>query len=94
MLFIHVENVLFLWKLIFASFLFQGLNELYDFKEKNPDADLAPYLKKSSEFFQSYIENGMKTIAQERRRGIKKGNFKAIFKHLRLTNFQNLPTDF
>lgn len=52
----------------------QGLNELYDFKEKHPDAELAPYLKKSSEFFQSYIENGMKTIAQERRRGIKKAS--------------------
>ncbi|GAB1602380.1 cytoskeleton-associated protein 5-like isoform X1 [Argonauta hians] len=52
----------------------QGLNELYDFKEKNPDADLSPYLKKSSEFFQSYIENGMKTIAQERRRGLKKAS--------------------
>ncbi|XP_029636093.1 cytoskeleton-associated protein 5 isoform X2 [Octopus sinensis] len=52
----------------------QGLNELYDFKEKNPDADLSPYLKKSSEFFQSYIDNGMKTIAHERRRGMKKAS--------------------
>ena len=46
--------------------LFQGLNDLYDFKIKYPDADLEPFLKKSSQFFQNYIERGLKNIAIER----------------------------
>lgn len=70
----------------------QGLNELYDFKEKNPDADLAPYLKKSSEFFQSYIENGMKTIAQERRRGIKKASVSSSHQSS-IPNSHSAPTE-
>lgn len=44
----------------------EGLNALYDFKKKYPDADLEPFLKKSSEFFQTYIERGLNTIEQER----------------------------
>ena len=44
----------------------QGLNDLYDFKIKYPDADLEPFLKKSSQFFQNYIERGLKNIAIER----------------------------
>lgn len=44
----------------------QGLNDLYDFKQKHPDADLDPFLKKSSQFFQNYIERGLKSIALER----------------------------
>lgn len=44
----------------------QGLNDLYDFKKKYPDADLEPFLKKSSQFFQNYIERGLKNIEQER----------------------------
>ncbi len=46
--------------------IFQGLNALYDFKEKYPEADLEPFLKKSSQFFQSYIERGLKSIENER----------------------------
>ncbi|XP_060086364.1 cytoskeleton-associated protein 5-like [Ylistrum balloti] len=44
----------------------EGLNDLYDFKKKYPDADLEPFLKKSSQFFQMYIERGLNTIEQER----------------------------
>lgn len=44
----------------------EGLNDLYDFKKKYPDADLEPFLKKSSQFFQNYIERGLKNIEQER----------------------------
>lgn len=44
----------------------EGLNDLYDFKKKYPDADLEPFLKKSSNFFQNYIERGLKNIEQER----------------------------
>lgn len=44
----------------------EGLNNLYDFKLKHPDADIDPFLKKSSQFFQDYIERGLKSIALER----------------------------
>ena len=33
---------------------------------KHPDADLDPFLKKSSQFFQDYIERGLKNIELER----------------------------
>ncbi|XP_048241542.1 cytoskeleton-associated protein 5-like isoform X2 [Haliotis rufescens] len=44
----------------------EGLNDLYDFKRKYPDADLEPFLKKSSQFFQNYIERGLRGIEEER----------------------------
>ena len=43
----------------------EGLQDLYDFKKKYPDADLEPFLKKSSHFFQNYIERGLKSIENE-----------------------------
>jgi len=45
---------------------FQGLNDLYDFRLKHPDADLEPFIRKSSQFFQTYIERGLKNIELER----------------------------
>ncbi len=54
---------------MFTSFMLlcvQGLNDLYDFKEKFPDADLEPFLKRSSQFFQKYIERGLDNIQAER----------------------------
>ncbi|XP_071956177.1 cytoskeleton-associated protein 5-A-like isoform X2 [Antedon mediterranea] len=44
----------------------EGLAELFDFKCKYPDVDIEPFLKKTSPFFQSYIERGLKNIATER----------------------------
>ncbi|XP_070564717.1 cytoskeleton-associated protein 5-like isoform X2 [Ptychodera flava] len=44
----------------------EGLAELYEFKKKNPETDLDPYLKRSSQFFHSYIERGLKNIEKER----------------------------
>ncbi|ESO97492.1 hypothetical protein LOTGIDRAFT_228176 [Lottia gigantea] len=44
----------------------EGLNDLYDFKKKHPDADLMPFLKKTSQFFQDYVERGLKNIELER----------------------------
>ena len=35
----------------------QGLQELYNFKQQNPQADLEPFLVKSSEYFRNYIGN-------------------------------------
>lgn len=45
---------------------FKGLNNLYDFKKKHPEADLDPFLKMSSQYFQNYIERGLKNIERER----------------------------
>ena len=36
----------------------QGLQELYNFKQQNPHADLEPFLIKSSEYFRNYIGKG------------------------------------
>merc|ERR1712012_464548 len=43
----------------------QGLQELYNFKQENPHADLEPFLVKSSEYFRNYIERGLKSIESE-----------------------------
>ena len=43
----------------------QGLQELYNFKQQNPQADLEPFLAKSSKYFRDYIERGLKGIEQE-----------------------------
>nr|CAD7194945.1 unnamed protein product [Timema douglasi] len=46
----------------------QGLALLYDFREQHPEADIEPFLRKSSQFFQQYIERGLQSIDAERRR--------------------------
>ncbi|XP_059481984.1 protein mini spindles isoform X2 [Neocloeon triangulifer] len=46
----------------------EGLEQLYDFQKMNPDADIAPFLEKASQFFQEYIEKGLKTIETDRSR--------------------------
>lgn len=43
----------------------QGLQELYNFKQQNPHADLEPFLSKSSDYFRNYIERGLKSIEAE-----------------------------
>jgi cytoskeleton-associated protein 5 len=50
------------------SVTLQGLSLLYDFKQQHPEADIEPFLRKSSQFFQDYIEKGLKTIDMDRRR--------------------------
>ncbi len=46
--------------------LFQsGLQDLYNFKQENPHADLEPFLAKSSDYFRQYIERGLRTIELE-----------------------------
>ena len=51
---------------IFLIFLNQGLVQLYDFKLQNPDADVQPFLDKSHQYFQDFIEKGLKEIGQSR----------------------------
>lgn len=44
----------------------EGLIQLYEFKQKHPEADIEPFLRKSSQFFQNYIERGLKRVEMER----------------------------
>uniref|UniRef100_H3CGY6 Cytoskeleton associated protein 5 n=1 Tax=Tetraodon nigroviridis TaxID=99883 RepID=H3CGY6_TETNG len=44
----------------------EGLTELYEYKLKYSDADLEPFLKNTSQFFQSYVERGLRVIESER----------------------------
>ncbi|XP_075694010.1 cytoskeleton-associated protein 5 isoform X2 [Rhinoderma darwinii] len=44
----------------------EGLAELYEYKKNFSDADLEPFLKNSSQFFQSYVERGLRLIEMER----------------------------
>lgn len=45
----------------------EGLNLLYDFMQQHPEADIEPFLSKSSKFFQEYIKNGLKEIDMSRK---------------------------
>ncbi|XP_044257889.1 protein mini spindles [Tribolium madens] len=45
----------------------EGLNLLYDFMQQHPEADIDPFLKKSSKFFQDYIQNGLQEIEKSRK---------------------------
>ncbi|XP_069479300.1 cytoskeleton-associated protein 5 isoform X2 [Ambystoma mexicanum] len=44
----------------------EGLAELYEYKKKYSDADIEPFLRNSSQFFQSYVERGLRIIESER----------------------------
>ncbi len=48
-------------------FFFQ---ELYNFKQQNPQADLEPFLAKSSQYFRDYIERGLKNIERDTLSGV------------------------
>lgn len=53
----------------FSFFFHQGLAQLYDFKLQYPEADIyvQPFLLKSHQFFQDYIEQGLKDIDKARK---------------------------
>lgn len=36
-----------------------GLKQLYEFKEKNPDVDIQPFLRGASPYFQTFINDGL-----------------------------------
>lgn len=50
----------------------EGLNLLYDFMQQHPEADIEPFLKKSSKFFQDYIRNGLQEIEKSRKTTMEK----------------------
>lgn len=41
--------------------------QLYDFKLQYPEADVQPFLVKSHQFFQDFIEQGLRDIDQARK---------------------------
>jgi len=41
--------------------------QLYDFKLQYPEADVQPFLVKSHQFFQDFIEQGLREIDQARK---------------------------
>ena len=43
----------------------QGLEELYVFREENPEIDISPHLARTSEAFQAYINRGVKRAGEE-----------------------------
>ncbi|XP_075235279.1 msps cytoskeleton-associated protein 5 isoform X2 [Lycorma delicatula] len=45
----------------------EGLRLLYEFKQLHPEADVEPFLEKSTKFFQDYIQRGLQAIEMERR---------------------------
>lgn len=45
----------------------EGLNLLYDFLQEHPEADIDPFLKRSSQFFQEYIQKNLKEIENNRK---------------------------
>ncbi|XP_025159861.1 protein mini spindles isoform X2 [Harpegnathos saltator] len=45
----------------------EGLTQLYDFKLQYPEADVQPFLVKSHQFFQDFIEQGLRQIDQARK---------------------------
>jgi cytoskeleton-associated protein 5 len=45
----------------------EGIRMLYDFRERHPGADLKPFLEKSSQFFQEYIESGLDKLEKHHR---------------------------
>lgn len=49
----------------------EGLVLLYDFIRQHPEADIEPFLTKSSQFFQEYIRQGLNEIEEERKKNNK-----------------------
>ncbi|XP_031837843.1 msps cytoskeleton-associated protein 5 isoform X2 [Nomia melanderi] len=45
----------------------EGLMQLYDFKLQYPEADVQPFLLRSHQFFQDFIEQGLRDIDQARK---------------------------
>jgi cytoskeleton-associated protein 5 len=41
---------------------------LYDFKQQHPEANIDRFLRKSSQFFQDYVEAGLQRIDEDRRK--------------------------
>jgi len=47
----------------------EGLRELYEFKKRHPEANMEPYLQKTSQYFQNYLERGLAALEAEEKQG-------------------------
>lgn len=68
----------------------EGLAELYEYKKKYSDADIEPFLKNSSQFFQSYVERGLRLIEMEREGKSRISSSPGISPHM--TEINTLPS--
>uniref|UniRef100_UPI003AB1091D cytoskeleton-associated protein 5-like n=1 Tax=Centroberyx gerrardi TaxID=166262 RepID=UPI003AB1091D len=59
----------------------EGLIQLWEFKQKYPDVDLNPHLKKLSQSFQAFIERGLTAVATERDAKAKTLSSTGVCKH-------------
>lgn len=46
---------------------------MYEFKQRYPDADIEPFLSRSSDFFKNYIERGLKYIEDKKLKELSQG---------------------
>lgn len=53
----------------------EGLMLLYDFMQQHPEADIEPFLTRSSSFFQEYIKKGLRDIEETRKSSPSGGKF-------------------
>ncbi|CAL9697086.1 unnamed protein product [Knipowitschia caucasica] len=60
----------------------EGLTELYEYKLKYSDADVEPFLKNTSQFFQSYVERGLRMIESEREAKTRVQSSSALPQHI------------
>lgn len=56
----------------------EGLTLLYDFMQQHPEADIEPFLLKSSLFFQEYIKKGLADIEVSRKNNAVRGEVEII----------------
>ena len=47
--------------------------QLYEVKQRYPDADIEPLSSRSSDFFKNYIERGLKFIEEKKRKELAQG---------------------
>ena len=45
--------------------IYQGLRELYHFKQRYPEFDLNEFMKDNSKIYQSYVQRGLKSVEAE-----------------------------
>ena len=64
----------------------EGLNELYNFRQQNPDIDLNKYFKNSSGKLQNYIQDNLRLIEAERAKSNSNGLNGSFTKQNTLSN--------
>lgn len=58
----------------------EGLMLLYDFTQQHPEANIEPFLSRSSTFFQEYIKKGLRDIEETRKSNTISGKTILVFR--------------